>query len=143
MRRATQKIKIVSVAKKEEYNMKKLVIYDPAMCCSTGVCGPSIDPNLLRISTVLNNIKKNNVIVERYNLSQEPQAYLTNKEVSELLKDSGVEVLPITFIDDVIMKTKEYPTNEELSKWLDIPESKLTTAKFSLKDKVNNIKGCC
>lgn len=143
MRRTTQKIKLVSAAKKEEYNMKKLVIYDPAMCCSTGVCGPSIDPNLLRISTVLNNIKKNNVIVERYNLSQEPQAYLINKEVSELLKDGGVEVLPITFIDDVIMKTKEYPTNEELSKWLDIPESKLTTAKFSLKDKVNNIKGCC
>ena len=143
MRRTTQKIKLVSAAKKEEYNMKKLVIYDPAMCCSTGVCGPSIDPNLLRISTVLNNIKKNNVIVEGYNLSQEPQAYLINKEVSELLKDGGVEVLPITFIDDVIMKTKEYPTNEELSKWLDIPESKLTTAKFSLKDKVNNIKGCC
>ena len=27
--------------------MKKMVIYDPAMCCSTGVCGPSVDKNEL------------------------------------------------------------------------------------------------
>lgn len=24
--------------------MVKLQVFDPAMCCSTGVCGPSVDP---------------------------------------------------------------------------------------------------
>ena len=32
--------------------MSKLEIFDPAMCCSTGVCGPSVDPELLRVSTI-------------------------------------------------------------------------------------------
>lgn len=123
--------------------MKKIEIYDPAMCCSTGVCGPSIDPNLLRMSSVLNILKKNDVIVERYNLSQDPHPYLTNKEVNNLMTTQGVQILPITIVNSTIMKTSEYPSNEELSEWLEIPVNKLTTVRFSLKDKANNIKGCC
>lgn len=123
--------------------MKKIEIYDPAMCCSTGVCGPSIDPNLLRMSSVLNILKKNDVIVERYNLSQDPQPYLKNKEVNNLMTTQGVQILPITIVNSTIMKTGEYPSNEELSEWLEIPVNKLTTVRFSLKDKANNIKGCC
>ena len=38
--------------------MKKIHIYEPAMCCPTGLCGPSIDPELLRMSFVMNNLKK-------------------------------------------------------------------------------------
>lgn len=114
--------------------MKKIIIYDPALCCSTGVCGPSVDPNLLRISMALNLLKKNNVNVERYNLSQDPKPYITNKVISDLLTSKGVAVLPITLIDDKVMKTSEYPTNEELSKWLEIPLEKLT--KVRVKDKV-------
>jgi hypothetical protein len=26
--------------------MAKMQVFDPAMCCSTGVCGPSVDPTL-------------------------------------------------------------------------------------------------
>ncbi len=46
--------------------MKKMIIFDPAMCCSTGVCGPGVDPELLRVSTVINNLSNRGVIVERY-----------------------------------------------------------------------------
>ena len=38
--------------------MKKMMIFEPAMCCSTGVCGPSVDENLLRVSTIINRLKK-------------------------------------------------------------------------------------
>lgn len=55
----------------------------------------------------------------------------------------GVQILPITIVNSTIMKTSEYPSNEELSEWLEIPVNKLTTVRFSLKDKANNIKGCC
>ena len=41
--------------------MSKMVIYDPAMCCSTGLCGVSIDPELLRIATVINKLKENGI----------------------------------------------------------------------------------
>ena len=33
--------------------MKKIEIFDPAMCCSTGVCGPGVDPELLRMATMV------------------------------------------------------------------------------------------
>lgn len=33
--------------------MKKMKIFEPAMCGPTGLCGMGVDPELLRISTVL------------------------------------------------------------------------------------------
>lgn len=102
--------------------MKKMVIYDPAMCCSTGVCGPSVDKNLLRVSTLLNRLEKKGVKVERHNLSENPKAYVDNKIVNQFLVDEGVDVLPITIVDGEVVKTKEYPTNEEFVKLLEIPE---------------------
>jgi len=62
--------------------MIKLEIFDPAMCCSTGVCGPSIDPELLRVSIIVNNLNKKGINVIRHNLSQEPQAFINNPLVS-------------------------------------------------------------
>lgn len=100
--------------------MKKIDIYDPAMCCSTGVCGPSIDENLMRIATVINSLKEIGIVIKRHGLSNEPQDFITNKVISEILEIEGVEILPVTLVDDEVAKTKEYPTNEELSKWLGV-----------------------
>ena len=33
--------------------MKKMAIYEPAMCCPTGLCGVGVNPELLRISAAL------------------------------------------------------------------------------------------
>ena len=33
--------------------MKTMKIYEPAMCCTTGLCGVGVDSELLRVSTVL------------------------------------------------------------------------------------------
>ncbi|GFN37032.1 arsenite efflux transporter metallochaperone ArsD [Tepidimicrobium xylanilyticum] len=102
--------------------MKKMVIYDPAMCCPTGVCGPSVDKNLLRVATLLNRLEKRGIKVERHNLSDNPQAFVDNKAVNKLLVDEGVDVLPITMVDGEVVKTGEYPTNEEFVELLEIPE---------------------
>lgn len=113
--------------------MKKMVIFEPAMCCSTGVCGPSVDKELLRVSTVVNNLKNKGVLVERYNLSSNPQIFVDNKEINKILNDEGVEVFPVTMVDGVVVKTKAYPTNEEFCELLDVPENylKLTVKKPS------------
>lgn len=102
--------------------MKNMFIYEPAMCCSTGLCGVSVDPELLRISTVLNNLKNNGTVVTRYNLSSAPQEFVNNKEVNKLITEKGVEVLPITVVDGVIVKMKSYPTNDEFVSLLDVPK---------------------
>lgn len=111
--------------------MKKMIIFDPAMCCSTGVCGPSVDKNLLRVATLLNNLKSNGIVVERYNLSSNPQVYVDNKVVNRMLLKEGVEVLPITMVDGEVIKTKVYPTNEEFCSFLEIPADYL---KLSIKN---------
>ena len=88
--------------------MSKLEIFDPAMCCSTGVCGPSVDPELLRVSTIVNILNKKGFNVVRHNLSQEPQAFVQNQLVSELLKTKGSEALPITLLDGKVVKSGSY-----------------------------------
>src|SRR5690554_5748302 len=105
--------------------MKKMTIFEPAMCCPTGVCGPSVDQELLRVSTVLNNLKNNGVVVERHNLTSNPLAFVQNQEINNMLDKEGIEILPVIMIDDVVVKTKGYPSNEEFCSLLDIPEDYL------------------
>jgi hypothetical protein len=103
--------------------MVKIIIFEPAMCCSTGLCGPVVDLELLRISTVISNLEKNSVKVERYNLNSNPEAFVDNIVINEILNRDGVDVLPVTIVADKVVKTKKYPTNDELLKFLDVPES--------------------
>ena len=123
--------------------MKKMIIFDPAMCCSTGVCGPSVDPELLRISTVLNSLSKKGITVERHNLTSNPQAFVDNKTINGLLNNEGIDVLPVTMVDGEVVKTKAYPTNKELCEMLEVPEDYLKTT-LKIKSKGCSCSdGCC
>jgi len=109
--------------------MKKIEIFEPAMCCSTGVCGPSVDKELLRISLVFNKLEKDkDLTVNRFNLSSSPQEFMDNKVINKIINDNGVEDLPVTIVDGKVVKTKQYPTNEELAKWLALDEMVLAQA---------------
>ncbi|WP_024621344.1 arsenite efflux transporter metallochaperone ArsD [Metaclostridioides mangenotii] len=99
--------------------MKKIEIYDPAMCCSTGVCGPSVDTELLRVATVVDSLKKQGAGITRYNLASEPQAFITNKDVNNLLTEDN-DILPITIVDGEIVKTKSHLTSDEFYKYTGI-----------------------
>ncbi|MHB1314223.1 MAG: arsenite efflux transporter metallochaperone ArsD [Christensenellales bacterium] len=103
--------------------MKKMVIYEPAMCCPTGLCGVGVDPELLRISTVLNFLKKNGVAAERFNLSNAPQEFIKNTDVNRMINEKGINVLPVTVVDGRIVKTGKYPTNDEIVSLLGVPRS--------------------
>ncbi|MGL4607295.1 MAG: arsenite efflux transporter metallochaperone ArsD [Eubacteriaceae bacterium] len=95
-------------------------IYDPAMCCSTGVCGPGVDSELLRIAAIINAFEGEGKLIKRYNLSQEPQAYVDNQKVNDLLSKEGIEVLPITMVDGEVLQKGSYPSNTDLAAWLDM-----------------------
>ena len=101
--------------------MKNMQIFEPAMCCSTGLCGVGVDQELLRISIVLNTLDKNGVKVERFNLSSAPQEFVTNVVVNSLIMEKGVDELPVTILDGKIVIAGRYPQNEEFVKLLDIP----------------------
>lgn len=98
----------------------KIQIYDPPMCCSTGLCGPTIDPVLVEMNDTTLALKKQGVKVERYNLSQQPKVFLANKRVAELLQGNGKKILPITLVNGEVFKTGAYPAYDELCKALGI-----------------------
>ena len=98
--------------------MTSIQIYDPAMCCSTGVCGPDINPVLPQIAGFLHHLKERGVQVERFNLSQQPMAFVQNKEVNALLQSDGIEVLPLIFIDGALVLKGSYPDAEQRKEWL-------------------------
>ncbi len=116
--------------------MEKMQIFEPAMCCSTGLCGVGVDPELLRISTVLNTLKKNGVNVERFNLSNSPQEFVNNNTVNHFINTKGVDGLPVTVLDGEIVITGRYPTNEEFVKFLGIPVNLLGDQPKTIKVKV-------
>ena len=122
--------------------MKKMFIYEPAMCCSTGLCGVGVDPELLRISTVLNTMKKNGIEVQRFNLSNSPQEFVNNIAVNEFINKKGVDGLPVTVLDGEIVITGRYPTNEEFVKLLNIPMSFLGEQPKTVKVKLKSPGGC-
>lgn len=103
--------------------MKKMQIFETAMCCSTGLCGVGVDTELLRITTVLNSLKKNGIEVDRFNLTNAPMEFVNNKAVNDFLNTKGVDELPAIVLDGEILITGRYPSNEEFAKLLNIPIS--------------------
>lgn len=116
--------------------MNKIEIFDPAMCCATGVCGPSIDPELLRVATTINTLATKGITVTRYGLASEPQAFVDNRKVNEYLMKEEAAVLPITLVNGEVVKTKAYPTNAEFAAWAGIDAAELASEK-------EEKGGCC
>lgn len=126
--------------------MKKMYIYEPAMCCDTGLCGVSVDPELLRLSTVINTLKKHDIKIQRYNLNNFPMEFVENETVNKMINEKGVEILPITIVDNEVVKTQVYPTNEEIISLLEIPSVYIGENKVKLHNKKNSCNckgGCC
>ena len=98
--------------------MKKMYIYESAMCCSTGVCGPSPDEELMRVSTLVDKLKKSGASIERYNLTNNTKEFMENKTVNSLLDEKGEDVLPVVIVDDEVVMTGKYPSNEEFYEML-------------------------
>lgn len=88
--------------------MSKVRIYDRPMCCSTGVCGPQVDPVLPRFASDLEWLKSQGHQVERFNLAQQPQEFAANRQVQQLLESEGTDCLPLVIVDDRVVSRGEY-----------------------------------
>ena len=100
--------------------MSKIQIYDKPLCCSTGVCGPQVDPVLPRFASDLEWLKSQGHGVERFNLAHEPQAFATNRQVQQLLESEGVDCLPLVIVDDRVVSRSDYPSRENLALWTNL-----------------------
>ncbi len=92
-----------------------LQVYDPPMCCPTGVCGPKVDPTLPRFAADLEWLKSQGVTVERFNLAQQPAAFTGHPEVKATLVAEGTRCLPLIFVDGRLVSRGVYPSRQMLA----------------------------
>ncbi len=95
--------------------MSRMEVFDPAMCCSTGVCGPSVDPKLARFAADVEWLKSQGVEVKRFNLAQEPRAFVENKGVADALMGRD-DALPLLLVDGAIVSVGTYPDRATLAR---------------------------
>jgi hypothetical protein len=122
--------------------MKKVEIFDPAMCCSTGVCGPSVDPELTRVASAIFALEKKGFDITRYNLTSQPDKFVDQVEVNKILMDKGPDALPVVLVNGEVEKIGSYPTNEEFAEWFGINSEELKGEKprMPIKLNINNLK---
>ena len=92
---------------------KKIFVYDPPMCCSSGVCGPNPDPVLIEFQNTIDKLKAEGIEIERYIITQSPEKFKENTQVMELIQKEQLKVLPITIYNDKVVLKGKYPTYEE------------------------------
>jgi len=97
--------------------MKTIQIYDPPMCCSTGICGTDIDPDLVNFAAMLSQLGTHGIKVERFNLGQQPMAFVENPVVKAMLDKEGTAILPLIFWDGQVHLKGRYPTKDERPEW--------------------------
>jgi AhpD family alkylhydroperoxidase len=95
--------------------MAIIQVFDPPMCCASGVCGPNIDPVLPHFAADLEWLKAQGVQVERFNLAQQPRAFAESEPVKKALADVGEKCLPLVLVDGEIVSQGVYPSREELA----------------------------
>ena len=95
--------------------MNNLTIYDPAMCCPTGICGAEINQKLVEFAADLDWLKREGIEVRRINLSQEPALFAENEQVKTILEASGIEGLPVILAGDEMQSSGQYPDRAKLA----------------------------
>lgn len=88
--------------------------FDPPLCCPTGLCGPTLDQTLLDVNEIILTLQGEKLRVERYQMTSQPNAFLSNAEVMKLIREKQLEILPITVVRGRIIKTAAYPTLDEV-----------------------------
>lgn len=96
----------------------KIEFFEPPMCCPTGLCGPSPDEKLIRLSQNIEYLKNRypGIEIERYMITTHPMKFRENEDIYKLVKDNGRKILPITAYNGDVIKSGEYPTLEEMEK---------------------------
>ena len=114
--------------------MKKIQIFDPALCCSTGVCGVDVDQALVSFSADVEWARQNGAQIERFNLAHQPMAFADNPAVKAFLVRSGQEALPLILVDGEVALAGRYPSRAELTRWAGLAQPA---------DDAGSAAGCC
>lgn len=102
--------------------MKVIQVFDPALCCSSGVCGVDVDPTLTSFAADVQWATQKGARIERATLAQEPKTFVANPVVKGLLERSGLEALPVVLVDGEVALAGRYHNRSELARWAGIED---------------------
>jgi hypothetical protein len=91
-----------------------VALFDPPMCCPSGLCGPTLDQVLLNVNEMIMTLQRENLRVERYQMTSNPNAFLGNAEVMKLVREKQMEALPIVVVRGKVIKVGAYPSADEI-----------------------------
>ena len=97
--------------------MSTVQVFDPPMCCSTGICGPEVDSRLVEFAADLDWLASQGITVRRFNLAQEPMRFAETAAVKAMLERSTEDELPAIVVDGVVAASGRYPSRDELARW--------------------------
>jgi len=97
---------------------KEIILYEPTLCCSSGVCGPNPDQALVALQDTLDKVIECGNVVERFQITTHPRKFTGNAEVMKLMQQKQLEALPITSVDGKIIKVGSYPSLADLQPYL-------------------------
>lgn len=117
--------------------MSTIRVFEPPLCCNTGVCGPELDQELVSFTADLNHLASAGADIARFNLASDPVAFAENAHVVAFLQTVGSEGLPLILVDDITVMAGRYPTREELVRFSGTAPELLPSATPSQPD------GCC
>ena len=120
--------------------MSTIEVFEPALCCSTGVCGPDVPQELVTFSADLDWLRGQGADVSRFNLASEPVAFAGKPAVLEFLQVSGSEGLPLVLVNGAVAMAGRYPSRAELVRWAGVsaPEPARSTLPMA-----SAAGGCC
>ena len=121
----------------------EITVFDPAMCCSTGVCGVDVSQQLVTFAADLEWAKQRGGRIERFNLAQQPMAFVNNLAVKTFLDRSGQDALPLVLVDGEVALAGRYPQRAELARWLGIAPEAPAAVPAPAPGRCGPRTGCC
>ena len=95
-------------------NTVQVEIFEPPMCCPTGMCGPVQDQTLLDLLETVRTLESLGVTVARYQPGTHPAAFTANTEVMQAVRARSTSALPITVVNGRVVKSGGYASLQEL-----------------------------
>lgn len=123
--------------------MTTLTVYDPAMCCSTGLCGTQVDQRLVDLAADLDWLRAQGVSVRRFGLSREPAEFAANDTIRKILQESGGDDLPAFLVDGALKAKARYPSRAELAEWTGATMPATSCCGGGAAAKAPAATGCC
>jgi hypothetical protein len=103
--------------------MPEIHVYEPALCCTTGVCGPELDQDLVHFTADVSHVTEAGGQVARHNLASDPHAFVNDDTVRNFMHLAGSDGLPLTAVDGVTVLTGRYPTRAQLRRFAGLPDT--------------------